>query len=158
MPYFFDKVYSVENARDWCDMMESEDVIKCLTSSGRLEYMCRSYGKTTDWGLPISEDQDNYRGYVEAIKETNEPYFDILLVDGRYRVACALGGLRYMDEYSRLLVHDFWNRLSALGVLLDYFDPVHTPAEPQGRSLVVLKKKPGIPFPTDVYEKYVKKP
>jgi hypothetical protein len=36
--------------------------------------------------------------------------FDIVLVDGRFRVACTLKLYNYIDSKARVLVHDYMNR------------------------------------------------
>ena len=47
---------------------------------------------------------------------------DLVLVDGRFRVACALAGLSRLDPDAVLLVHDFWDRASYRAPLLRHFD------------------------------------
>ena len=47
---------------------------------------------------------------------------DLVLVDGRFRVACALAGLPRLAADARLLVHDFWPRPAYRAPLLRHFE------------------------------------
>ncbi len=88
------------------------------------------------------------RGYIEAIDTFNTTRFDVVLVDGRYRVACALRALKYTDQESVVIIHDFHRRV--YHVVLDYYEVVE-----RADTLIVLRKKKNLPFPQDVYDKYV---
>ena len=47
---------------------------------------------------------------------------DLVLVDGRFRVACALAGVPRLGADAVLLVHDFWQRASYQPPVLRHFD------------------------------------
>jgi hypothetical protein len=47
-----------------------------------------------DFGNPLPEaDPSDFHQYVDVVEELEEPRFDVVLVDGRFRVACALKAL-----------------------------------------------------------------
>ena len=73
-------------------------------------------GPTKEWGLPASEAaRHRFPAYSEAIHRHDQA-FDLILVDGRFRVACVLNAIRHTLNVSdrpgdtRLFIHDFWNR------------------------------------------------
>lgn len=88
-------------------------------------------GETGEWGFPLNKDkQDNWPQYYGAIKKSKvKP--DLILVDGRFRVACAISSL-YFNAF--VLVHDFdrWHYRP----VLDYYDVVE-----YAETLIVLRRK-----------------
>ena len=66
-------------------------------------------GPTKAWGIPINDNfKIHWSKYSKAVNENSMP-FDVYLVDGRFRVACACMGLWHGHKDSLVLVHD-WNR------------------------------------------------
>ena len=66
---------------------------------------------------------------------------DFVLVDGRFRVACALQLLlRAREKTPRILVHDFAQR-EYYAVLLEFFDVVE-----QAETAVILDRKAPVPL------------
>lgn len=62
-------------------------------------------------GYPISstEEKDSWINYPNALMESpKEP--DVVLVDGRFRVACALTALLNLKPDAIIMIHDFWTR------------------------------------------------
>eukprot|EP00922_Rhytidocystis_sp_ex-Travisia-forbesii_P017214 GHVS01025675.1.p1 GENE.GHVS01025675.1~~GHVS01025675.1.p1 ORF type:complete len:465 (+),score=75.40 GHVS01025675.1:68-1462(+) len=70
---------------------------------------------------------------------------DIILVDGRYRVTCALMTLLYVHPLSVVLIHDFWNRPAyTTSKLLSHFYDIRdgTCRDEEAKcTLVVLKPR-----------------
>ena len=64
------------------------------------------------------------------------PIVDVVLVDGRFRVAVALKALWHIDAGSVVLIHDWPPRVGAYGRVLVYYDIVDEVDE-----LVVLARK-----------------
>ena len=67
-----------------------------------------------------------------------DPAVDLVLVDGRFRVACALQALAHCQPHTVLLIHDFWNRTPYHPVLAftDWLGSCDT--------LAILRRKPAI--------------
>ena len=92
-----------EYARPHESIIESE-------KSKILNFHIIDIGETGMWGFPINhESQDLWPNYSNAVFKNNKE-FDLVLVDGRFRVACVLNTLLNTPEYCTILVHDFWNR------------------------------------------------
>lgn len=73
-------------------------------------------GPTGDWGMPTTnQHSDKFPGYSRAIDQHMKA-FDLILVDGRFRVASTMAALQHLLKYaedptkSRIFIHDFWNR------------------------------------------------
>ena len=73
--------------------------------------------------------------YVNAVDKCSIESLDIVLVDGRFRLQCALKLLPYLHKDSVLLLHDFWIRRPYHEVL-KYYDVIG-----YARSVVALQKK-----------------
>jgi hypothetical protein len=63
----------------------------------------------------------------------------VVLVDGRFRVACTLEAARWIGPADIVLVHDFWPR-KPYHVILEYFVPIA-----RAGTLVALSLRQGIP-------------
>jgi hypothetical protein len=61
---------------------------------------------------------------------------DVVLVDGRFRVAAALKALWHIDDASVVLIHDWTPRKEAYGRVLAYYDVVD-----KVDTLIVLARK-----------------
>lgn len=145
------KVAVIDGYPPWCDIVQSDPVVQCLAESGRLSFACRA--PVRDDGVEIQllgegrlpsdiSDADVsviMHTYVNAVEDTGFKTFDAALVDGRFRVACALKLLSYLHSSSILFMHDFWLR-PRYHVVLAYYDVVGT-----ARSIVVLRKKTVLP-------------
>ena len=85
-----------------------------------------------------------------SFNETGVRMFDVALVDGRFRVQCALKLLPYLHDDSILLMHDFFVRIRSYGTVLEYYDVIG-----YARSVIALKKKKGLESEADIYKKYM---
>jgi hypothetical protein len=145
------KVAVIDGYPPWCVKVEMDTVVKCLIESGRLSLACKSPVRADgtevellgEGRLPSNlSDADvnvTMETYVNAVDDTGFTTFDAALVDGRFRVACALKLLPYLHSKSILFMHDFWLR-PMYHAVLPYYDVLGT-----ARSLVVLRKKTVLP-------------
>lgn len=102
-------VHGVESDRGWVDALKNE-----LGESCRVDVV--DIGPTREWGYPVSAAcRDRFPAYSRAI-ETHDTAFDLILVDGRFRVACTLAAVGHIlgrgndPADARIFIHDFWNR------------------------------------------------
>jgi len=88
---------------------------------GRLTLHVVDLGETGRWGKPKGSARWRaWPDYSAGVFAGSAPH-DVILVDGRFRVACALNALLHAPPDSTILVHDFWNR-PRYHLLLDFFD------------------------------------
>ena len=82
-----------------------------------------------------------------AIK--NYDKIDTILIDGRFRVACALNIYPYISIKTRVLFDDFLNRQEQYGIILKYYS-----IEKHFGNMVLLKKIDNIDIDNNIIEKY----
>jgi hypothetical protein len=132
-------VIAIDGYPPWCRKVGSEPRVRCMAEhEGRLRFHCpervgadgrtrldlRAVGKLP----PNTSDEDvkmDMGIYVNSVAhaavDAGVGKFDAALVDGRYRMQCALRLLPYLNDDSVLIMHDFWVRLKAYEVVLDYY-------------------------------------
>ena len=143
-------VYAIDAYPPWCEQVTKEPRVQCMIEKEkRLQYACPELtgadgvaklnlfetGRLSR-GAPIPDVEAAMSIYVNSIEKLGiEKPLDMALVDGRFRVQCAVKLLPYLHHDSVLLMHDFWIR-KPYHVVLDYYDVIG-----YARSAVALKKK-----------------
>lgn len=98
----------VESDEKWANALNARLGERCKIEAVNI-------GPTGEWGYPLSKHHSpRFPRYSNAIHLHNTP-FDLILVDGRFRVACTLSATKNIIknnniEEARILIHDFWNR------------------------------------------------
>ena len=100
-------------------LLSHTSVIRAL-SKGRLVVHLINIGETKEWGYPVDESRREYWPQYCESPWVGSPKYDLILVDGRFRVACALQAL-LNKATCPVIIHDFWNRPHYHGVL-DFYD------------------------------------
>ena len=166
-----EKVVAIDGYPPWCAKVGEEPRVKCMSEEGKLVFYCPELlgadGITKLQLLEVGKipkdtnDEDVEAAmniYVNAISrsmnETNVNKFDLALVDGRFRVQCALKLLPFLTSDSVVLIHDFWVRIEVYRAVLEYYDVIG-----YARSVVALKKKtdPSMTLEeeSNVYKRYM---
>ncbi len=107
-------VHGVESDRRWLEQLQSEVGDACQVNHVDI-------GPTKEWGYPVDlRAADQFPNYSQSIHTQDLP-FDLILVDGRFRVASTLESIDYVlkkgdPTCARIFIHDFWNR--------EYYKPV----------------------------------
>lgn len=153
------KAHAVDSSQDWLDSLRADSpAIRAAEASGAVTLHAVDVGQTVAWGVPanwtqrpLSTRHKQGSAYVDVIDEAAESaggLFDLVLVDGRFRVACALKALQHLAPTSTLLIHDFYyeKRQKVYGQVLDWYDEVVPEIEgvarkPQADVLAVLRPK-----------------
>ena len=131
-------VTSVEGSRVWADKVRNGS----LPSNVNLRYV--DIGPTKAFSWPIQTNTTRSREYIRAIDAV--PPQDVVLVDGRWRVACALRARhRLTAPNGVVLVHDFDRR--EYQVLLGPFRQVARKG-----NLVALRPREGVHHVSKAYE------
>jgi hypothetical protein len=114
------QIFSVDSSQAWLDTVEH----KC-GKSGRLNLHFANVGKIKDWGTPCNyENYQNFNHYTDWIWEQNVSP-DVVLIDGRFRVACFLTSLLRAKEGTRLVFDDYTNR-EEYHIVEKFIKPVKT--------------------------------
>ena len=118
-------VVSIEGSRPWHQKMSEGHAFSPRT---RLRFV--DIGPTKAFSWPVNHSLGET--YIHAIDDYGPQ--DVVLVDGRFRVACALAAFRHIAAGGRLLVHDFGR--AAYHVLLEWYT-----TESEVDSLAILVPK-----------------
>jgi hypothetical protein len=100
-------IYSVDSAQSWLDVVAENTVWR--TSTSRLETIFVDIGPTKEWGHPVLAHHGGFDRYSRAITNASSSsgIIDVLLVDGRFRIDCALRAVSSLSRDSYMLMHDY---------------------------------------------------
>jgi len=94
----------------WNKLFENNNEIQIAIKTQRLTSLLINIGQTGEWSYPIDNSEyHNYPNYSSIPYNHNRTY-DLVLIDGRFRVACALHCCLDLSEDTRVLIHDFTDR------------------------------------------------
>ena len=140
------RAYTVEHAVAWCDEIREWPEMQCMSERASWSLFCHDPGVPMEkWGRPdrehVSDEAfaDIMRPYIQAPAQFTEATYDVVLIDGRYRTACAWAVLPYLMETSVVLWHDYgrdhWNAHPSDGALFQFDKTARDPKThgPQSR-------------------------
>ena len=134
------RIWSVESDPAWIAKLRAETEIATAEQAGRLRLLGADIGEVGEFGFPRDEaSRDAWPRYYESVWDDAAAIdADLVLIDGRFRVACALEAIARCRPHAILLFHDFWNRTP--------YHPVLAFADWLGScdSLAILRRKPSI--------------
>lgn len=143
-------VITVESDKSWCD-----EVYKNIINKNKLHLGYANIGVVGKFGRPINDDGfKSYHSYMImpwglADKYDLKP--ELILVDGRFRVACFLYSLLCADKGTVILFDDYFDRLEQYNVV-EKFCKVHSK---HGRmAKFIVEKDFNIPELTAFIAKY----
>ena len=104
------RLVSVESDLGWIGMLRAVPAIAEAEHQGRLTFVHVDIGQVGKWGKPVdSSGAARYGAYASAPwSHCDAP--DVVFVDGRFRVACALEAVLRSDGRTTIAFHDFWKR------------------------------------------------
>ena len=92
-----------------------------------------------------------YSELILLLNENERKNIDLVLIDGRFRVACCLKSFQAINNECLIAFDDFLDR-PHYHIVLNYFDIVE---KTQDNRMVILKKKEGINFvPEELIKNY----
>lgn len=123
------KVFSVEGDNNWIDNMRRNYFIYEQELLGKLTFYYMDIGKIRYSSYPIDDSKrDYYPNYSSKIFEylniDTINKIDTILIDGRFRVACALNTILNVNKDANIIIHDFFNR-DYYHILLKYLDCIN---------------------------------
>ena len=144
------ELHSVDDSAEWLSSLSNDSTaIREAQAKGYLALYAADVGKTGGWGHPLNWESRpeglKHKQGTEYVDKIDAPggTFDLVLIDGRFRAACALKALQHVASNSTVLVHDFYDgggtiQRKQYAMLLDWYDS----ATPGTRELAVLTPKP----------------
>lgn len=144
--YIKGSIISIESDKEWYEKLK-----QYLGNNDKVHlHLVDLYCKPNTWGHPTAECPiENKRLYSNIVKSLNIEDVDLVLIDGRFRAACALQIHSLISENTVVLFDDFNDRIEHYGIVLDYYDIVHS----VGRMLHLQKKK-YVSVDKDIISKY----
>ena len=144
------KIYSVESDKTWMNKLNS--VIKTNT---KITYIYNEMGtKPNTWGYPSKScDKLNLINYSEHIRNLSveeRSKIDLVMIDGRFRVACCLKCYDVITDRCYIAFDDFLNR-KKYHIVLKYYDIVE---KTEDKRMVILRKKKNVSIPANLIKKY----
>lgn len=143
-------IYSVESDSQWTAKLKA-----ALADKSNINYICINMKTAPNaLGYPgrgsTLEDWKKYSDSIVILDAGLREKVDLVLIDGRFRVACALKCFDTISDSCVVIFDDFLNR-PHYNVVLNYYEIVEKTAD---KVLVVLKKK-AVASPTrDLIESY----
>lgn len=144
------KIYSVESDITW------HNVLKDTINNNKVEYIYNEMDtKPNNWGNPgvnsTSLQKINYSNSIRNITKKEQESIDLILIDGRFRVACCLKCFDVISDECLICFDDFLNR-QQYHIVLDYYDIIEKTID---NRMVIIKKKKEIDYvPIDIIHKY----
>ena len=150
-------IVSIENFKPWCDKVSNLPFVKCRSKLNSLDYKCIIPYPTKHAGYPIdARHNGDFDVYINAIEKF--PNFDVVLVDARWRVACALKALDYIRDDTIVLIHDVNPKRMYYNVLFDKTNGWYDVVE-RSSALVAMKRRKNTPRPTaETFNYYKNRP
>jgi len=101
---------SVENDKEFLENLQTHSAIWFAMRQGFLNFYYVYLGRTKKWGRPYENEKPkaSWSLYSSGVFDLYGTGFDLVLVDGRFRVACMAQSL--LRTHATVMVHDFWHR------------------------------------------------
>ena len=140
--YYTKKSYAVEGNKKWYDIGINKGLRENLLFK---DLKCDGSGQMLSWPGKAST-IDDWKNFIQAYKE--EYNADVILIDGRFRAACALDIFGKIRRNTVVLLHECQRK--QYSVIENYYNKVY-----QWKNLCLFQKKKNIEkVPIEVQEKY----
>lgn len=118
-------VVTVESDPEWLARLRAHPMLAAEEASGRWVPIHGDIGPTKQWGYPVdgARAQGMAGNYHAAVWRDHPGLYDLVLVDGRFRIACALQAIPFVKPRGVVMIHDFDSR-PGYAALLKFFDEV----------------------------------
>jgi protein O-GlcNAc transferase len=144
------KIYSVESDIEWLNKLKHKiNSDKLVLFYNEMDVRPNTLGYPGKDSIPIQ--LINYSNQILNISKDEQQKIDLLLIDGRFRVACCLKLFDIIGSDCLIAFDDFLNR-KEYHIVLDYYNIIEKTVD---QRMVILQKKKGIiSIPEDIIKKY----
>ena len=104
------RLFGVESDPVWLRKVESHPTLKTASAMGRFSLNYVNIGPTKKWGKPLNDNCRHYWPLYSSLPWSRQSDYDLIFVDGRFRVACILHAVLKAHRDALIVVHDFWDR------------------------------------------------
>jgi len=142
------KIYSVESDMEWIEILKQRiKSDKVMFLYNEMDTRPKTHGNPGE-NSTVAQ-RINYSNQINLSKDKHQ--IDLVLIDGRFRVACCLKCFDIIRPDCLIAFDDFYIR-PQYHIVLDYYDIVEKTTD---EHMVVLKKKSNITsIPTHLIKKY----
>lgn len=141
-------IYSVESDIRW------HKKLKQTIKNPKINYIYNEMDtRPHNWGRPgknaTNIQKINYSNQITKLSKEEQDSIDLVLIDGRFRVACCLKCYDIIKDNCLIAFDDFLNR-TYYHIVLEYFDIIE---KTKDNRMVILKKKKNVNIPKELIEK-----
>jgi hypothetical protein len=106
------RIVSVDSDLVWVRKLAEHELLEPYVSSGTLTIHHADIGPTIEWGHPrdVSKITEWPNYWREPWRWIDSEIVDLVYIDGRFRVACALNSILQGNRNMTMVIHDFWSR------------------------------------------------
>ena len=146
------KIYAVESDLAWINKLKQHQFVKDNIENSRLHFEVVDLKcKPNTWGKPTENvSHETKIKYPRSFNRIKPNDVDMIMIDGRFRAACALNVFSEIGDNTIIFFDDFLNR-PYYHIILKYYDII----DRASRAVVLKKKQVNIPA-TEIIEKYEK--
>jgi len=136
-----EKIFSVESDLLWHNKLKKQ----IDNTNNKIRFIYNEMdARPNTWGRPgpnsTSDQWKNYSDHINNLNETEKKELDLVMIDGRFRVACCLKCFGVISNDCVIAFDDFLNR-KHYHIVLDYYDIIEQTID---NRMVILKKKKNI--------------
>jgi hypothetical protein len=144
------KIYTVESDKTWINKLNS-----LIENNTKITYIYNEMGtKPNTWGYPsgrcLKTSLANYSEHICNLTIEERRKIDLVMIDGRFRVACCLKCFDVINDCCYVIFDDFLHR-KKYHIILDYYDIIE---KTENKRMVVLRKKNNVSIPQYLIKKY----
>lgn len=133
------QIVTVETDHAWIERLKNNKEISHAVASSRIIFRHVDIGPVGEWGMPTSTEKiRNWPRYALDPFTATDLNFDVILVDGRFRIHCLLAAASCTSDGATIFLHDYATRHSYT-IADKYFDTVN-----RVDSAVILTRRPNI--------------
>lgn len=94
----------------WKGQVLNTPSVELAVQSSRLTPLLVNIGPVGEWGYPLDESYKDQWPLYSSLAFQGKTAYDLVLVDGRFRIACILQACLHCSAKTKILIHDFFNR------------------------------------------------
>lgn len=105
------KIHSVESDSGFINSLSENNLIAESIQKKRLKFFYANVGKTGKWGMPVDKKYMHLWPLypLKPFNADSKTNYDLVFIDGRFRVACALA-IALENPGCTVLIHDYFKR------------------------------------------------
>lgn len=142
------KIYSVESDKEWQNKLMKFNNNKITFLYNEMDTRPNTWGGPGENATNIQK--INYSDKIRTLNDEEKSKINLVLIDGRFRVACCLKCFDVVKDDCFIAFDDFFNR-PHYHIVLNYFDLVEKTSD---NIMAILRKKKNVSIPQDLVEKY----